>query len=100
MRDSVKRCGRQLKSIALELGVSESKLTRMLAGEAGEMSFPLRRLPDLMRATGDRAPLDWLIASFLVDPRARRQYAVEQLEHLMPFVNELRKESGAQAEAY
>lgn len=94
VRASVYNCGRQFKAIAADLDLSVSELSRMLAeNPADPRYFPLSRLPELIRATGDKRPVLWLVEQFLEDPGARRQHAVDRLEALIPEMVALVKEA-------
>lgn len=94
VRASVYDCGRQFKAVAADLDLSVSELSRMLADNASDpRHFPIYRLPDLIRATGDKRPVLWLVESFLDDPGARRQHAVDRIEALLPELVAMVKEA-------
>lgn len=85
VRASVYSCGRAFKSIAADLDMSVSELSRKLADNANDpVHFPLPRLPELIAATGDKRPIYWLIESFLEDPERRRARMLETAEKLIP----------------
>lgn len=93
VKASVYACGRPFKAVAADLDLSVSELSRMLANNPNDpRNFPLDRLPDLIRATGDRRPVLWLVEAFLDDPGARRQHAVDRLEALIPEISALVRE--------
>jgi len=48
-------------------------------------------LPDLIRATGDRRPVYWLIETFLEDQDTKRHRAVAQLADMLPQLQALVK---------
>lgn len=96
VRASVYSCGRAFKAIAADLDMSVSELSRKLADNPNDpVHFPLHRLPELIRATGDKRPALWLLEAFLDDPDTRRRHAVDRLEQLIPeiagLVNEARQ---------
>ena len=58
VRASVYSCGRPFKQIAADLDMSLSELSRKLSeNPADPVHFPLTRLPELVRATGDARPV-------------------------------------------
>lgn len=91
---SVHGCGRQLKAIAADLDMSPSELSRKLADNPKDpVHFPYEKLPALIAATGDKRPVLWLVESFLDDPAAKRQSAVDRLDKLLPEIAALVKEA-------
>jgi hypothetical protein len=94
IRASVYSCGRQLKAIAADLDMTSSELSRKLADNPNDpVHFPLQLLPELIRATGDKRPVYWLIESFLENPGAKRERAIEQLAQMMPAIQQLLAQS-------
>lgn len=97
VRESIYGCGRQFKAIAADLDLSVSELSRMLSeNPADPRYFPLPRLPELIRATGDKRPILWLVEMFLDDANAKRQSAVDRLDKLLPELAQLVKEAKAE----
>lgn len=87
---SVSGCGRPLKAVAADLDMTSSELSRKLANNPNDLvHFPLDRLPDLIRATGDVRPIYWLIESFLDDADSKRKRAFDELSALMPRLQRL-----------
>ena len=87
---------RQFKAIAADLDMSPSELSRKLADNPNDpVHFPLKRLPELIRATGDLRPIYWLMASFLENDESRQRRLVEtigqQLPQLLALVKQLKK---------
>jgi len=79
VRASVYSCGRAFKAIAADLDMSVSELSRKLADNPSDpVHFPLPRLPELLRATGDLRPLYWLIEDFIEDPEAKKQRVISE----------------------
>lgn len=100
VRASVYSCGRAFKAIAADLDMSVSELSRKLGDNPNDnVHFPLHRLAELVAVTGDKRPILWLVESFLDDPAARKQYAMDRLSALLPEIAGLVKEAqGAQAD--
>ena len=96
VKASVYDCGRALKSVAADLDMTSSELSRKLADNPNDpVHFPLHLLPALLRATGDKRPIYWLIETFLEDPTAKRSRAVAQLADLLPQLQQLLKAAAA-----
>ena len=98
VRASVYSCGRQFKAVAADLDMSSAELSRKLADNPNDpVNFPLQLLPALIRATGDKRPVYWLIETFLEDQEAKRSRAVAQLSDMLPQLQALLKSVGAAA---
>lgn len=100
-RDVVKAavygCGRPFKAVAADLDMTSSELSRKLGDNPNDpVHFPLHLLPELIRATGDKRPVYWLVESFLEDPAAKRARAVAQLADLLPQLTALMKAAGGE----
>lgn len=98
-RDVVKAavygCGRQFKVVAADLDMTSSELSRKLGDNPNDpVHFPLHLLPELIRATGDKRPVYWLVETFLEDEDARRARAVAQLGDMLPHLMALLKSAG------
>lgn len=94
IKASVYSCGRAFKSIAADMDMSVSELSRKLNDNPSDpVNFPLHRLPELMKATGDMRPIYWLVESFIEDPESKRKRAINELSKLMPMVAQLVKAS-------
>jgi hypothetical protein len=90
VKASVYGCGRPLKSVAADLDMTSSELSRKLANNSNDpVHYPLPRLPDLIRATGDKRPIYWLIETFLEDDDAKQKRAVSQLSDMLPQLQAL-----------
>ena len=95
-RDAVKAavygCGRPFKAVAADLDMTSSELSRKLGDNPNDpVHFPLHMLPDLIRATGDKRPVYWLIETFLEDQDTKRHRAVAQLADMLPQLQALVK---------
>ena len=87
-RDCIKAsaygCGRQLKAVAADLDMTSSELSRKLGDNPNDpVHFPAHLLPALVKATGDKRPIFWLIESFLEDPEAKRARVVEEASQML-----------------
>lgn len=92
IRASAYSCGKPFKSVAADLDMSVSELSRKLNENPHDpVHFPLHRLPDLIRATGDKRPIYWLIESFIEDKSAKRARAMDELSGLLPHIAQLLK---------
>lgn len=92
VKASVYGCGRPFKAIAADLDMTSSELSRKLGDNPNDpVHFPLHLLPDLVRATGDKRPVYWLVETFLEDEEARRTRAVAQLGDMLPQLQALLK---------
>lgn len=86
----VSGCGRAHKLVAADLDMTSSELSRKLADNPNDpVHFPVQRLPDLIRATGDMRPIYWLIEEFLDDADSKRKRAVDELRSLLPQLQRL-----------
>lgn len=86
----VSGCGRAHKLVAADLDMTSSELSRKLADNPNDqVHFPVQRLPDLIRATGDMRPIYWLIEEFLDDADSKRKRAVDELRALLPQLTKL-----------
>ena len=94
VRASVYSCGKQLKSVAADLDLSASMLSRMLNTNDPSVNFPQHRMAELIRATGDLRPVFWLIETFCQDDDARRTQAVRELARLVPMLNSAMERAG------
>lgn len=92
VRASVYSCGRQFKAIAADLDMSVSELSRKLSDNPSDpVHFPLHRLPELIKATGDMRPIFWLVESFIEDEDSKRKRAISELSKMLPYVSQLVK---------
>lgn len=89
--------GRPFKAVAADLDMTSSELSRKLGDNPNDpVHFPLHLLPELIRATGDKRPVYWMVESFLEDPVAKRARAVAQLADLLPQLTALMKAAGGE----
>lgn len=94
IKASVYSCGRAFKSVAADLDMSVSELSRKLSDNPNDpVNFPLHRLPELIEATNDKRPIYWLIEKFIEDPDKKRARAIETLSDMLPQIAALVKEA-------
>ena len=87
VRASVYGCGKPFKAVASDLDMTVSDLSRKLANNPTDPAhFPLDRLPELLAATGDTRPIQWLVLRFLRDPEAHRKQALATIAQLAPVL--------------
>ena len=95
VRAAVYSCGKPLKIVAADCDMSESMLSRRLANNPDDHAlFPLRALPALVRATGDRRPVEWLALTFFRDEEQTKQHAMQRLVELAPVLANLIAQAG------
>lgn len=100
VRASVYSCGRAFKAVAADLDMTSSELSRKLADNPNDpVHFPLHLLPALLRATGDKRPIYWLVEQFLEDDDTKRARAVTQIADMLPHLQALLKAAGSQMRA-
>ena len=92
VKASVYSCGRAIKSVAADLDMTSSELSRKLADNPNDnVHFPLELLPALITATGDKRPVYWLVETFLEDATTKRERAIAQLSDVLPQIMALVK---------
>lgn len=96
IKSSAYSCGRPFKSVAADLDMSPSELSRKLADNPNDpVHLPAKRLPDLMAATGDLTPIYWLIETFLESPEAKAKRVRSELGAMLPKLIALLEQEGA-----
>jgi hypothetical protein len=74
-----------LKTIAADMDMSQSDLSRKLAGNPDDpRRFSLDDLERFVSATGDVSPVYWLVAKFLQDEKLKQDRALQALAKQMP----------------
>lgn len=85
-----------LKTIAADMDMSQSELSRKLSGNTEDpRRFTLDDLERYMVATGDRTPIYYLIEKYLEDGAAKQQRAMAELLRLAPQLEALIKQASA-----
>lgn len=81
-----------LKSIAAEMDLSESDLSRKLADNPDDpRNFSCDDLEAYLAKTGDSTPIFYLIEKYAVNPEARKAYAAAELARALPQLLALAK---------
>lgn len=94
VRASVYSCGRAFKSVAADLDMSVSELSRKLNDNPNDpVHFPVHRLPELIRATGDLRPVYWLVEKFIEDDEEKTKRAIREISEMMPRMAQLLKKA-------
>lgn len=76
-----------LKTIAMDMDLSQSELSRKLSGNPDDpRRFTLDDLERFIGATGDVTPIHWLIGKYLEDENSKQQRAMQQLARQLPDV--------------
>ena len=92
---SVLNDSRGLKAVAADCDLSKSELSRRLHPTDGDpRSLDVDLFVQIMRSTGDLAPLHWLMAAFLEDDDSRRRAATDQLARMLPEIAQLLEAAG------
>lgn len=79
-----------IKTIAADMDLSESELSRKLAQNPNDTRrFTVDDLENLFSSTGDTTPILYLAVKYLTDQRVVRQAAVDKLMKDLPGVMEL-----------
>lgn len=85
VKQSVYGCGRALKSVAADLEMTSSELSRKLGDNPNDpVNFPLHLLPQLIEATGNKTPIHWLIEKYLESPTAKRDRVLARVDEMLP----------------
>lgn len=81
-----------LKSIAADMDLSESDLSRKLADNPNDQrNFTCDDLEAYVAKTGDATPIFYLIEKYAVNPEAKRAYAAAELAKALPEILALAK---------
>lgn len=84
-----------LKTIAADMDVSPSDLSRKLANNPDDpRRFTLFDLESYMVSTGDLLPILYLVQKFCADPQAKQREALAALAKLAPQIQALLKQAG------
>jgi len=95
VRARVHQLGRPLKSIAADMDMSQSELSRKLADNPNDTrTFTLHDLERYVRATGDTVPVLYLAQQYCADPQARQREALGVLAGMVPQLQALIKAAG------
>jgi hypothetical protein len=76
-----------LKTIAGDMDMSQSDLSRKLAGNPDDpRRFSLDDLERFIDATGDVTPIYWLVGKYLQDEKVKQDRALQELAKQMPNI--------------
>lgn len=85
VRAQVYGCGKPLKSIASDLDLSQSDLSRKLSGNPDDpRRFSVEDLERLFPATDSVLVIHWLIERFLESADSRRDRAITEIQRQLP----------------
>jgi hypothetical protein len=74
-----------LKTIASDMDMSQSDLSRKLSGNPDDSRrFSVDDLERFIVATGDVSPIYWLVAKYLQDEKVKHDRALEELARQLP----------------
>lgn len=81
-----------LKTIAADMDLSESELSRKLAQNPNDTRhFTIADLERFVVATGDTTPILWLVAKYLANQQILKQAAMQRLLQELPDMMDLIK---------
>jgi len=88
VRAAAYACGKPLKTVAADMDLSQSELSRKLADNPNDpRELNVHELPGFIKATGKPGHdvIYWLIEQFIEDPQTRQQRAMDMLVQLAPL---------------
>lgn len=98
VRERVYTHPKPLKSIAADMDLSETELTRKLADNPNDTrNFNCDDLEAYIARTGDVTPIYYLIEKFAVSTEAKAAFAAAELAKILPQVMALAKQAGVKA---
>lgn len=98
VRGRLHQQARPLKSIAMDMDMSQSELSRKLSMNPDDpRRFTLDDLERFIRATGDTTPILWLAQRYCTDPEVAQREALGALADMVPQLQALLKAAGVPA---
>jgi hypothetical protein len=98
VRERVYGNGKPLKTIASEMDLSETELTRKLADNPNDTrELNCNDLEAYIQATGDVTPIYYLIEKFAVSTEFKKAYAAAEIAKALPGILALAKQLGVKA---
>jgi hypothetical protein len=95
IRATVARSDKLHKTIAAEMDLSQSDLSRKLAQHPEDSRrFGVDDLETLIAASGDTTPVRYLAQKYLQDDGAKREHALETLADMLPQIAALIAQAG------
>ncbi|MBK1780585.1 hypothetical protein JHL22_05085 [Advenella sp. WQ 585] len=97
--DCVRECAytnrNPLKTIAADMDLSQSELSRKLANNPEDpRKMSVGDLEKFIVATGDTTPIYYLVEKYLQDESAKQKQAISALAKAMPDILSLMKQAG------
>lgn len=90
--------GKPLKTIAADMDMSSSELSRKLSGNPHDpRHFTLNDLESYLSSTGDTTPILYLAQKYCVSNTEKQKQALAALANLAPQLEALLKAAGVQA---
>jgi hypothetical protein len=94
----IKACGKPLKTIAADMDMSSSELSRKLKVDKDDpRHFTLADLEKYLMATGDTTPILYLAQKYCVSNVVKRDQALSALANMAPQLQALLKAAGVAA---
>jgi hypothetical protein len=94
----IKSSGKPLKTIAADMDLSSSELSRKLANNPNDTRhFTLNDLEAYVKATGNTTPILYLVQKYCVDTEVKQRQALAALALQVPSLIALLKAAGVQA---
>lgn len=85
IRAQIYTCGKPLKTVAGDMEMSPSELSRKLNDNpADPRRFTIDDLERLVPATGSLLVIHWLVEKFVQDPAERRDRAISEIQKQLP----------------
>lgn len=95
LRERVYGNGRPLKTIAGDMDLSESELSRKLADNPNDTrDTTLDDLEGYIKATGDTTPILYLVEKYAINLEAKQAYAAAELARQLPDLIALARQLG------
>lgn len=89
-----------LKTIAADMDLSQSELSRKLSGNPEDpRRMSVEDMEKYLTATGDMTPIYFLVEKYLSDDEAKQRRAMGELAKQLPAILALIKSASAQAQA-
>lgn len=87
VRDAAYKNRNPLKTIAADMDMSSSDLSRKLGDNPNDpRQFTLNDLESFLDATGDMTPLLYLVEKYLADQESKQRMALQQLAAQLPNI--------------
>ncbi|WP_028354780.1 phage regulatory CII family protein [Bordetella petrii] len=98
LMDCIRECAythrNPLKTIAADMDMSQSELSRKLANNPDDpRRLSVEDMVRFVQATGDTTPIQWLVERFMQDDKIKQQRAMAELAKRMPDILALFKQA-------